>query len=103
MITNDDAIKINDILEICGAARLNDAKEISYLNAIGAAVEDEEDCYKIAHLVLIDRLKNQTGQRNYSQVDRLKMLAKSKGFELENLKPEKKKATVKMFGFGVMS
>jgi hypothetical protein len=98
MLTEENIIDINEILILCGASRLNTEKDVSYLNAIGAEVNSKCDIYKVTQTVLLDRLKNQTGERNYSQLSRLKMLANAADCNIEDKKPEIKKATVPFFG-----
>lgn len=102
MLTNENVIEINRILVLCGAVRLNEKSEIEYLNAIGAEVVEPCDNYKVAQTVLLDRLKNQTGERNYSQLSRLKKLAEANGCQLDDKKPEaKQNQTVRIYGFSV--
>ena len=102
MLTNENTIDINKILVLCGATRLNEKSEIEYLNAIGAEVADPCDNYKISQTVLLDRLKNQTGERNYSQLARLKTLATANGCLLDDKKPEtKQNQTTRIYGFSV--
>ncbi|MDG3034179.1 hypothetical protein P7245_22390 [Vibrio parahaemolyticus] len=102
MLSEENVIEINKILVLCNAPRLNEKSEIKYLNAIGAEIIEPCDNYKISQTVLLDRLKNQTGERNYSQLSRLKKLAEANGCTLTDKKPEvKENQTTKIYGFSL--
>lgn len=97
-MTEEDIVEINKILELCGASKLNTNKDVNYLTALGLTVESECDKYSISQVVLLDRLKNQTGERNYGQLTRLRNLATAAGCPLEQKEPEAKKQTTVFFG-----
>lgn len=92
MLSEDDIIDINNILVLCDTPKLNPTKETAYLNAIGSEVTAESDKYKLAQIVILDRLKNQTAKGG--QLSRLFHLAEAKGVSLTEKEVPEKEVTL---------
>lgn len=98
MLTENDVIEINNILKLCGVARMSDS-EINYLNAIDTTITVECDKYKVSQTVILDRLKSENCGKN--AISRLFHLARTNGCELQDKKVEKPAATVMLLGGGL--
>lgn len=98
MLTENDIIEINNILKLCGVARMSDS-EINYLNAIGTTITTECDKYKTSQTVILDRLKSENC--NKSAISRLFHLADANGCSLKEKAVEKPAATVMYLGGGL--
>jgi hypothetical protein len=97
MLTQDDVVDINDVLELCACSMLTPA-EIEYLNALDTSIETPCDKYKISQSVMLDRGANM--EVKYL-LQKLKRLASHNNCDLKDKKPIKKEPTLSIFGGGL--
>lgn len=98
MLTNDDLVKIDKVLQACGELRLS-SKEERWLEYSKTEVKEECDIYRIAQKTIVQRDKGRT--RKSGSLALVIELAADNGCELEQIEPEKRDTIPPLFCGGL--
>lgn len=94
MLTTENIIDINNVLELCDQPKLTDS-EIEFLNAVNTEVTTKCDIYVITQRVIIERGKIVDVKKSIS---RCQLLAQTNECDLHIKETKKDTPTIPIFG-----